>query len=171
MVADIKPCLFYLFFLFCYRPVSWCWKVRTKPQPFSPKWKTGWVRAWERIWERSEKNRCWEWMNHGFRSPSFFCLFVGWGVDSCPSAVRPEEDMFEETAMERGGRSSGAGAKWIQMSERVHKVEPSCTVVIFLWSGVQLLLSISFFLAVPLSFAPSLLVFIPVLSTQSMWDN
>lgn len=50
-------------------------------------------------------------MNHGFQSSSFFCLFVGWGVDSCPSSVRSEEDMFEETAMERRGRSPGAGAK------------------------------------------------------------
>lgn len=125
-------------FFWCYRAASWCWKVRRKPQTFSTKWKTGYVRAWERLCQRSEKNRHWEWMNHWVSVLFFFCLFVGWGVDSCPSPVRLEEDAFEETAKERRGRSPGAQAKWNQMSERVCKVEPSCTVVVFslIWSSV-----------------------------------
>lgn len=39
------------------------------------------------------------------------CSFVGWGVDSCPSFVRSEQNMFEETVKERRGRSPGAQAK------------------------------------------------------------
>lgn len=80
----------------------------------------------------------------------FFFLFVGgekkWTL--APLLYILEEDMFEETAMERQGRSPGAGAKRIQMSEHVHKVEPSCTVVVFPCSRLQSLLFISFFLAV-----------------------
>ena len=51
-------------------------------------------------------------MNHGIQ---LFCLsevvWRGRKVDSCPSCVRSERDMFEVTAMERQGSALDPGAK------------------------------------------------------------
>lgn len=72
--------------------------------------------------------------------------------------VHLEKDLFEVKAMERQGSAQDPGAKWIQMSEHVHKVEPTCTVVVFPCSKVQSLLFSSFFLAVS-HFLPTFFLF------------
>lgn len=97
-------------------------------------------------------------VEHEWRWDPVFCLsedvWRGRKVDSCPSCVYSKEDMFEVTAMERQGSAPDPGAKWIQMSEHVHKVESTCTVVVFPCSKVQSLLFIPFFLAVAHSLFP-----------------
>lgn len=69
---------------------------------------------------------------------SVFCLSEevwSWRkVNSCPPPVHSGGDMFEVTAMERQGSPPHPGAKWIQMFEHVHKVESTCTVVVFPFS-------------------------------------
>lgn len=88
-------------------------------------------------------------MNESRASAFLFFLFVCWvGSGLLPLFCTFRRGHVWRNSHGETGRSPGAGAKWIQMSERVRKVEPSCTVVVFPWSGVQWLLSISFFLAV-----------------------
>lgn len=80
-----------------------------------------------------------------------------------------KKDMFEVTTMERQSSAPDPGAKWIQMSEHVHKVESTCTVVVFPCLKVQTLLFIPFFPgSLPLSLTPFFLF--RVLSVSLSWQ-
>lgn len=152
VVADFKRLVAagFLFFVITLFPGAEKWRETHNDRTwFNTKWKPGSIWAWERTWRRAQKITDAE--NEWIMGSSFFVCQREWRrkkVDSCPFSVHSEEDMFEETAMERQGSAPDPGAKWIQMSEHVHKVESTCTVVVFPCSKVQSLLFIPFFLAV-----------------------